>query len=716
MMKKMNKFGMSAALLMVLSGGVRGGDGLACMGVGVELFTGVPQIYENMEFQKLSQDAGELFFEYFSDEHDGFIVLGPGGFPDGRAVKVEGFLAAVRGGDYAYAANDQSQLISYDISDRYDIVELSILHVGGVLEEIVADDGVLVGQRDAMSLQLVDVSDPSSPVAAGELGVVGQVRAFHLDSGLLSVATGDDEILFFDVTDPHDPAQIAAVQGIGVVTDHVLESANGWLFSGDDEALTIVDISVPSAPVVSAVIGYEELLDGFNIDPRSLRGMDCSEGMLGMAFGSGGGFAFDLSNPKNPQLIAQYDTSSLEAGVAIDQGQLVLLSSEGLVYKSDIDALNAANPLIPMVEDSGFAAASNDIDIVGNTLYASGYSYCVYDISDLSKAVRTEHYQYQSEIVYSAAQYQGYSYLAAGSVGLVVIDHSRPEGDREILRYNPLQSVVGVHRDGRDLLVVDESGTMIMMDLTFPQAPQIISVAMIPYALERGTIIFEDRMVYAISNEVDHAEAYGLMLDWQQPFQPLLSVEHLEHKYSAMAKGDEYLYAVGYVPQDVYVAGHDVETGIGVLGLSSMREDYFVEFEREQLSVEVLPDQRVLVGDDAGQLMMLDQYPTEETLGVVQLGTALSSEVTSIATGGDLAFVGLQTAGLRVVDISDRCAACPADLDGDGSVDFFDVAAFIHTFSAMSADADLNGDGRWDYFDIAEFLDMVQNDCEGPYL
>ena len=58
------------------------------------------------------------------------------------------------------------------------------------------------------------------------------------------------------------------------------------------------------------------------------------------------------------------------------------------------------------------------------------------------------------------------------------------------------------------------------------------------------------------------------------------------------------------------------------------------------------------------------------------------------------------------------CApACPADWNGDGVLDFFDVQAFLADFSAQNPDADLNGDGNFDFFDVQIYLGIVSAGC-----
>jgi hypothetical protein len=59
-----------------------------------------------------------------------------------------------------------------------------------------------------------------------------------------------------------------------------------------------------------------------------------------------------------------------------------------------------------------------------------------------------------------------------------------------------------------------------------------------------------------------------------------------------------------------------------------------------------------------------------------------------------------------------RADSCLADFNSDGSVNFFDIAAFVQSFSAQSPDADLAAPfGEWSFFDIAAFLQAFNAGC-----
>tara|TARA_A100000171_G_scaffold41710_1_gene42637 strand:- start:61 stop:2412 length:2352 start_codon:yes stop_codon:yes gene_type:complete len=56
-------------------------------------------------------------------------------------------------------------------------------------------------------------------------------------------------------------------------------------------------------------------------------------------------------------------------------------------------------------------------------------------------------------------------------------------------------------------------------------------------------------------------------------------------------------------------------------------------------------------------------------------------------------------------------APCPADLTGDGQLDFFDVSAFLSAFTAMDPVADFSGDGILNFFDVSAFLGLYTGGC-----
>ncbi|MGJ8637270.1 MAG: GC-type dockerin domain-anchored protein [Phycisphaerales bacterium] len=67
------------------------------------------------------------------------------------------------------------------------------------------------------------------------------------------------------------------------------------------------------------------------------------------------------------------------------------------------------------------------------------------------------------------------------------------------------------------------------------------------------------------------------------------------------------------------------------------------------------------------------------------------------------------TSANRVVSL--LAAGCPADLNGDGVLDFFDISAFLTAYGNMDPIADFNDDGIYDFFDISAFLSAYGAGC-----
>jgi hypothetical protein len=109
----------------------------------------------------------------------------------------------------------------------------------------------------------------------------------------------------------------------------------------------------------------------------------------------------------------------------------------------------------------------------------------------------------------------------------------------------------------------------------------------------------------------------------------------------------------------------------------------------------------------------------ETDLGPIQLGFDFGGDtgkqvmngVVDINNAGQIAFAAFLRNGTIGVFVATPAASCPADLTGDGALDFFDVSAFLSAFNAMDPAADFTGDGVFDFFDVSGFLSAFNAGC-----
>lgn len=132
----------------------------------------------------------------------------------------------------------------------------------------------------------------------------------------------------------------------------------------------------------------------------------------------------------------------------------------------------------------------------------------------------------------------------------------------------------------------------------------------------------------------------------------------------------------------------------------------------------------VLVSDNDGV-----SYVEVETVGPAGAGTsggwiqtgfnvgdfvALTSTIRVKFVASDLGAGSIVEAGIddvRVFGASCSTDSCPADLTGDGQLDFFDVSAFLTALGSMDPAADFTGDGQFDFFDVSAFLTAFGQGC-----
>ncbi|MEZ6162822.1 MAG: GC-type dockerin domain-anchored protein [Phycisphaerales bacterium] len=132
----------------------------------------------------------------------------------------------------------------------------------------------------------------------------------------------------------------------------------------------------------------------------------------------------------------------------------------------------------------------------------------------------------------------------------------------------------------------------------------------------------------------------------------------------------------------------------------------------------------VFVSNDDGQ-----NYVLVETVGPAGAGTSggwietgfnvadfvgLTSTIRVKFVASDLGDGSVVEAGIddvRILGVSCSADTCPADLTGDGELDFFDVSAFLNAYNAEDPAADFNGDGMFNFFDVSIFLNAFNAGC-----
>lgn len=180
----------------------------------------------------------------------------------------------------------------------------------------------------------------------------------------------------------------------------------------------------------------------------------------------------------------------------------------------------------------------------------------------------------------------------------------------------------------------------------------------------------------------------------------------------------DQLLLSGSGPQGVQVTSFDPAGSVGwsaginanvssvnKLGHITHNDDgflYFIDFDNGDIAVEQW--------NTDGQFQSRTRFDTGASS---EFPYAIAS-----GSGGHLMVVGMyepeivSRSDVLLYDlVADTGTNCVPDLNNDGSLDFFDVSAFLNAFSGGEPLADLTGDGNLDFFDVSAFLNAFSAGC-----
>ena len=91
--------------------------------------------------------------------------------------------------------------------------------------------------------------------------------------------------------------------------------------------------------------------------------------------------------------------------------------------------------------------------------------------------------------------------------------------------------------------------------------------------------------------------------------------------------------------------------------------------------------------------------------------TVATTRYRDIEFDNNMLYASAGESGLRVFNLNACAGSCPADLNGDNIINFFDVAYFLVAFDSQDPEADLNNDNAFNFFDLARFIALYNEGC-----
>lgn len=619
----------------------------------------------------------------------------------------------------AYLANRTDGLAIVDVSDPAHPVLLSTVQSFDFALDVTVHEGLAFVGTLGEGMFIVDVSDPNAPIVVGHYDEPFDVYATVLQGDVAYLACHDKGIRVLDVSDPTAPKEISRILterfiiGLALANDRLV--APFW-----GEGIRLFDVSNPVDPVLLDTIEESDPYFDVAIDGD----------LVAVLIRSQGGDVYDLSGD-TLELYARTFNSSLGLlyDIEIQSGRVFLAHSQSGVSAYDVrDPSNVVHTFGYVFQQEVYGLAISD-----GMLYVGGQvpSLSVFDVSGVQSPViqtltgfdRPPTLALDQGMMYAAdpSTVQVNRVLSSGMLEFVT-------DFREPFSSGGIASVVA-HQD-RLFIGNDTRADIAEYDISDPENPTLVRVSRIGNAVPRSMVSFGQYLVTgsgSTANVLDYSDGLNpvqvsaitvpnqvarlfvegellyidlqsggfMVYDLSDPSQPMLAADMSGTvSYTAMDVQGGVLYACTFQDgidvydcrdiTDVQLVGH-AEFPSGAYPLRARGEYLYassgsVKYGLFHLQDPLMPELVVLGGSLANPFDVVldgdyayqsgDSYVTRDVIEVIRVFGCL----------------------------------CPVDLNADGVINFFDVAAFLVGYQTQDAFADWNGDGAWDYFDVSGFI------------
>lgn len=672
------------------------------------------------ESYSIELDGRTGYFLHFDDVQDDTqlvvvdftVPLSPvvlGTYPIGSSVYEISLIDGV-----VYASIDDAGVGIFDVSDPSNIVQAGVVELDAFNPRYaVAGDRMYVAD-DSDILRIVDIADPASPVVLSAQPLAGRTRAIVAEGDRVYVAIDTDELLVFDVSDPTDPVLLETFSYNQFWFPH-LAMDSGLIVIGDGAQFQVIE-TIPGADelVVRSETAIYELGDGLGHHRISSIELDGSDLYIGTE-DSTSMLEVSIEDPSAPVLRGL-------TGIVGYEGYDFAVDGQGFVIVSAFDMglcmldMNLADRSIPFSDewlafsqvenfDSFYMQASA---IEDGVLYASYQTYdfikeqrqdgvLALDVQDPANPVIIGSYLNNLDIVDFLEVKDQILYLSRYGNELEVVDFSDPSDPVQLLHYQAFPEIVDLGLDGDTLWMQVGRNEHALLDVSDPLNLSFKAFYKL-HSNDYADALFSDGLLY-----LSHAIEQG------EDELPLVSVVDLANPFNP-ARVDYPAPTLFEVIQTNNLSFYGVNTAEGML--FSADANTFSQFLTAPLIGE--GSELVVAGGFAYWNASFDRvlvYDLRGSGGAQLIGTqSPSSNEFSIATDGEQMILVSYT-GTVGVSLDPSCVLCPADLDSNGELNYFDVAAFIAGYLNEDPRVDLDGDGSLTFYDVSRFLEFYAQGC-----
>lgn len=348
-----------------------------------------------------------------------------------------------------------------------------ILDEGGMPRDVLCiGDYCYVGTTG--NLAILDVTDPNNPVLVNEID--GPTPKLDASGSLMAVVNGRfNELAILDITDPTSPVEISRLsppenfiyRSLSMSSSLLVATGMGGLEGfGPSDLMQVIDISDPYAPQVkSSLLGVGKYYPNVLLEQDTAYLNVSPDGLV----------VLDVSSPESPIQTGFILTSSWIEGSDYESG-LLYLPGNGLEI---VDVSDPAN--LTLVSQWGVPSTA-DVEVSG------GYAYITDDDDNTLHVVDVTDPANPFEVGILPAYGKVYfldvagdkAYFADMVYGLLVVDISTPSAPSLMSMTSTGHLPHGVDVDSGLAAVTANYGTLHMLDVSDPYAPELLGTYLQP--------------------------------------------------------------------------------------------------------------------------------------------------------------------------------------------------------------------------------------------
>ena len=213
--------------------------------------------------------------------------------------------------NYVYITDFNIGLIIIDVSDPMNPNKIIELKEGEYLCDFIIEEHYIYLVDSAYGLKIIDISDPSNPNVIGGCNLKIVHGTIAIKGNYVYIDNGEDGLAVIDVSDPTNPSIVANYTGMEYIWN--IEITRDYAFLIDSgEIMDILDISDPLYPIKINNYTSSSRLDLIKVyDEYGY--LISSSGLIKI---------LNLSDPTNPTLICNYQSKEYES--LIDSNSYIL--------------------------------------------------------------------------------------------------------------------------------------------------------------------------------------------------------------------------------------------------------------------------------------------------------------------------------------------------------------------------------------------------------